>query len=149
MTQNSNDSSEELFKLRATKEEDLSYLLLMSEGQEIGIPPNYMDGGCSAVNWQDIPVGYIHVEPTEKGAHIGPIVVFEDWQGYDIGTALINWAHEKYGILKLVSNGSSNGFYDKLGFVEVDWDEIDERFHRDCLTCPYYEQCGPKPYMLT
>ncbi len=140
--------AEELFTLRPTKKDDFPYLVMMTEGQEIGIPPNYMEGGWSAVNFQDIPVGYIHVEATEQGPHVGPVVVFENWQGYDIGTALIHKARELYGPIKLVSNGTSNGFYDKLGFEKIDWDDVDSTFHRDCLSCPYFEQCGPQPYIL-
>ncbi len=140
--------ADELFTLRPTRTDDFPYLVLMTEGQEIGIPPNYVDQGWCAVNFEDVPVGYIHVESTEMGSHVGPVVVFEDWQGHDIGTALVRKARDLYGPLKLVSNGTSNGFYDKLGFEKIDWEEVDPVFHRDCLTCPYYEECGPVPYIL-
>ena len=137
-----------LFTMRPTKEDDLPYLQMMASGQEVGIPPNYLEGGTSAVNHEDIPVGYIHVEQTPKGPHVAPVVVFEHWRGIDVGTALMKHAFDEYGPLKLVSNGSSNGFYEKLGFEAVGWDEIEPSFQRDCLECPYYEQCGPKPYLL-
>ncbi|MGI6216200.1 MAG: GNAT family N-acetyltransferase [Coriobacteriales bacterium] len=138
-----------LFMMRPTVKKDLPYLQLMAQGQEVGIPPNYLEGGTCAVNADDVPVGYIHVEQTEHGPHVAPVVVFDNWRGHGVGTKLVRHAFREYGPLKLVSNGSSNGFYEKLGFVPVDWDEIESKFQRDCLTCEFYQQCGPKPYMLT
>ncbi len=137
-----------LFTMRATEEKDLPYLNLMASGQEVGIPPNYLEGGTCAVNYEDIPVGYIHVESTDLGPHVAPVVVFENWRMHGVGAALIKNAYEEYGPLKLVSNGSSNGFYERLGFVPCEWDAIEPQFQRDCLSCPYYEMCGPKPYIL-
>jgi len=137
-----------LFTLRPTREEDLPYLALMAQGQEVGIPPNYLEIGVSAVNADDVPVGYIHIELTELGPHVAPVVVFENWRKHGVGSALVKHAREEYGPLKLVSNGSSNGFYEKLGFTEVAWEEIEPAFQRDCLACEFYEKCGPKPYLL-
>ena len=139
---------EKLVKLRPTKEKDLPYLALMAQGQEVGIPPNYLEGGITAVNDEDIPVGYIHIEKTPLGAHVAPVVVFENWRGHGVGSLLIHRALKIHGSLKLVSNGSSNGFYEKLGFVPVEWDEIEPAFQRDCLSCEFYEKCNPKPYEL-
>ena len=138
-----------LYRLRPTIKKDKKYLQMMCQGQEIGVPPNYMQGGTCAVNHDNVPVGYIHVEETELGPHVAPVVVFENWHGHGVGTTLMKYAFEKYGALKLVSNGSSNGFYDKLGFVPIEWEQIEPAFQRDCLSCQYYEQCGPKPYMLS
>ena len=137
-----------LFTLRPTREDDAPYLALMAQGQEVGIPPNYLDIGICAVNADDVPVGYIHVELTGLGPHVAPVVVFPNWREHGVGSALVRHAREAYGPLKLVSNGSSNGFYEKLGFIEVAWEEIEPSFQRDCLACEYYAQCGPKPYLL-
>lgn len=139
---------EKLVKLRPTKEKDFSYLVLMAQGQEVGIPPNYLEGGISAVNADDIPVGYIHIQKTPLGAHVAPVVVFDNWRGHGVGSLLIKRALKIHGELKLVSNGSSNGFYEKLGFEPIGWDEIEPEFQRDCLDCEFYKQCNPKPYLL-
>lgn len=139
---------EQLVHLRPTKEADLPYLAMMAQGQEVGIPPNYLEGGITAANHDDIPVGYIHIEKTDLGPHVAPVVVFENWRGHGVGRLLMKQAQRKYGNLKLVSNGSSNGFYEKLGFEPVEWDQIEPEFQRDCLNCEFYEKCNPKPYEL-
>ena len=41
---------EQLVHLRPTKEADLPYLAMMAQGQEVGIPPNYLEGGITAAN---------------------------------------------------------------------------------------------------
>ena len=111
------------FTLRKTEEKDLTLLWSLLQGEEIGVPVDY-DSGVSAVNAHDEVVGYIHVTVTNSGPHVAPIAVFESWRGLGVGRALIDDAIAKYGILKLVSNGKSNGFYEALGFVKCSWEKV-------------------------
>jgi N-acetylglutamate synthase-like GNAT family acetyltransferase len=136
------------FILRKTKEEDLAFLWSLLRGEEIGVPVDYTSG-TSAVNAHDEVVGYIHVAIADSGPHVAPIAVFESWRGMGVGRALIEDAIAKHGLLKLVSNGKSNGFYEALGFIECSWEEVTPNFRRDCQVCPDFDTCGPKPYILT
>ncbi len=137
-----------LFRIRPALKKDMPYLLMMVQNEDVMIPADFITGGMCAVNREDVPVGYIRVEETGKGPHVAPIAVFENWRMHGVGKALIKKALDKYGELKLVSNGTSNGFYERIGFVEIDWESIDPSFLRDCLECEFYETCNPKPYIL-
>lgn len=107
------------------------------------------DGVVVAVNCDDEPVGFIQIAYGPKGvAHVYPIVVHSSWRGHDVGRALIADAHAVHGELRLVSRGSSVGFYDKLGFVECDWSLIDNELTEGCIDCPMKGDCSPLPMRL-
>lgn len=99
-----------------------------------------------AVNAQDEPVGFIQIAYGPKNvAHIYPIVVHSSWRGHDVGRALVEDAASKHGELRLVSRGSSTGFYEKLGFTPCTWEEIDNELTEGCIDCPTKAECNPLP----
>ena len=82
-------------------------------------------------------------------AYVNPIVVYPTWRGYNVGRALMDDAHALAGELRLIARGTSVGFYRKLGFVDMPWEDVDlEAAEEDCDNCPYRESCGPVPMRL-
>lgn len=102
-----------------------------------------------AANDADEPVGFIQIAYGPRGvAHVYPIVVHAAWRGYDVGSTLIADAHDRHGELRLVSRGSSVGFYAKLGFQECSWALIDNELTEGCIDCPMKDECAPLPMRL-
>ena len=103
-----------------------------------------------AVNGEDVVVAFCRLQDDVNGiAYVNPIVTYAPWRGYGVGRALIEDAREIAGELRLISRGTSEGFYRKLGFVEMPWGDVDlEAASEDCDTCPYRESCGPVPMRL-
>ena len=103
-----------------------------------------------AVNADDVPVGFCRLQDDVNGiAYVNPVVTYSAWRGYGVGRALMEDAREIAGELRLIARGTSEGFYRKLGFVEMGWDEVDlQAASEDCDNCPYRETCGPVPMKL-
>ena len=138
----------ELFTLRPARPEDKVWLDSYCYGEGMA---NLDDvaGVTVAVNAADEPVGFIQIAQGNNGmAHVYPIVVHPSWRGYDVGRELIQDAHTKYGELRLVSRGSSVGFYEKLGFVPCEWELIDDEQTEGCSDCSMKAECGPLPMRL-
>ena len=103
-----------------------------------------------AVNADDQVVGFCRLQDDVNGvAYVNPIVVYSAWRGHGVGKALIEDAQSRDGELRLVARGTSEGFYRKLGFVEMPWEELDmEAAEEDCGNCPHRAECGPVPMKL-
>ena len=108
------------------------------------------EGVRVAVNGDDAVVGFCRLQDDANGiAYVNPIVTYSAWRGYGVGRALIEDARQIAGELRLISRGTSEGFYRKLGFVEMPWEDVDlEAAEEDCDNCPYRETCGPVPMRL-
>lgn len=138
----------DLFTLRAAKPEDKTWLdsYCYAEGMA---NLDGIEGVTVAANQQDEPVGFIQIALGNNGvAHVYPIVVHPSWRGYDVGRALIEDAHGKHGELRLVSRGSSVGFYEKLGFEPCDWSLVDDEQTEGCSDCTMKAECAPLPMRL-
>lgn len=138
----------ELFTLRAAEAKDKTWLdsYCFAEGMA---NLDDLDGVTVAVNASDEPVGFIQIAMGNNGvAHVYPIVVHPSWRGFDVGRALIEDAHSKFGELRLVSRGSSIGFYEKLGFVPCEWEMIDNEQTEGCVDCSTKAECKPLPMVL-
>lgn len=103
-----------------------------------------------AVNDEDVVVAFCRLQDDVGGiAYVNPIVTYAPWRGYGVGRALIEDARSVAGELRLISRGTSEGFYRKLGFVEMTWDMTDQAAaSEDCDGCPYRDECGPVPMRL-
>lgn len=103
-----------------------------------------------AVNADDAVVGFCRLQDDVNGiAYVNPIVTYSVWRGYGVGRALIDDARAIAGELRLIARGTSEGFYRKLGFVEMSWADVDlEAAEEDCDNCPYRAECGPVPMRL-
>ena len=103
-----------------------------------------------AVNADDEVVGFCRLQDDVNGiAYVNPIVTYSAWRGYGVGRALIEDARALAGELRLIARGTSEGFYRKLGFVDMSWEDVDlEAAEEDCDNCPYRAACSPVPMRL-
>lgn len=137
------------YMLRPAVESDKPYLdaFCYSEGMA---DLDSLDDVTVAVDMDDDPIGFIQILAGSNGvAHVYPVVVNPNWRGLGIGKALVDDAHKKHGELRLVSRGTSVGFYKKLGFEECDWSLIDNECTEGCADCPTKESCAPLPMRLS
>lgn len=135
----------DLFTLRSAKADDIELLNAYAYREGMDDLPS-LDRVRVAVNDADEPVGFIRIALDDAGAaFVNPVVVYSAWRGYGVGRALVESALREYGELRLVSRGSSKGFYSALGFEECGWDLISEGVTDDCAHCDIRGECGPQP----
>lgn len=138
----------DLFALRNPQEGELDAInaLLESEGFDVF---DSLEGVTVAANTEDELVGFIRMYNGEDNcAYVYPVVVFDSWRQHGVGKALMEFAMDTYDVVKLVSRGWVNDFYRKLGFTEMEWDEVDAVVAGDCYECPLYEECHPQPFIF-
>lgn len=135
----------DLFSLRAAQDADLDLLSAYAHAEGMDALPS-IEGIIVAVNDNDEPVGFIRiVEEAGFPAHVNPVVVYPSWRGYGVGRALMDEARRVYGELRLVSRGSSQGFYDALGLAPCSWEDICPSVFDDCAGCEMFDECAPQP----
>ncbi len=138
----------DLFTLRSARPEDKAWLDEYCRIESMSALDD-IDGVTVAVNSEDEPVGFIQIAIGRNGVtHVYPIIVHELWRGMNVGRSLIEDAHARFGELRLVSRGSSIGFYEKLGFSPCDWELIDDEQTEGCSYCSSKEECKPLPMRL-
>lgn len=141
-------SQNDLFTLRPACDTDKALIDTYTYAEGMDSIPD-VHGVTVAVNADDVAVGFIRIVIDGKGiANVYPIVTYAAWRGYGVGRALIDDALSRFGELKLVSRGSSRGFYEALGFTECDWGEIEPGFSEDCSACSWRDECNPCPMRL-
>ena len=138
-----------LFSIRDARVEDMELIDAYANAEGMDRMPG-IERIRVAVNDDDVVVGFCRLQDDVNGiAYVNPIVTYAAWRGYGVGRALIEDARKIAGELRLISRGTSEGFYRKLGFVEMPWDDVDlEAASEDCDTCPYRADCGPVPMRL-
>ena len=135
----------ELFSLRPAREEDLDYINTYTFSEGMDKVPS-LDNITVAANDEDQVVGFIRIVIGANGAaHVNPVITVSTWRGYGVGRALMEDALVKYGELRLVSRGSSVGFYKTLGYDEISWNDIDKLVVDDCDHCEAFDECKPLP----
>ena len=135
----------ELFTLRPAIAADKPLLDTYTYAEGMDNIPD-VAGVTVAVNADDVPVGFIRIVQDAEGvAHIYPIVTYAPWRGSGVGRVLVEDALATYGELRLVSRGSSRGFYETLGFEPCSWSLIGEGMSEDCPHCSWREECAPCP----
>lgn len=139
----------ELFTIRDARIHDMPLIDSYASAEGMDHIPGPR-GVRVAVNADDEVVGFCRLQADANGiSYVNPIVTYGLWRGYGVGRALIEDAHARAGELRLISRGTSEGFYRKLGFVEMPWEDVDlEAASEDCDNCPYRETCGPVPMRL-
>ena len=140
----------ELFTIRDARASDMELIDAYAHAEGMDRMPG-LERIRVAVNDEDVAVGFCRLQDDVNGiAYVNPIVTCQTWRGYGVGRALIKDARETAGELRLISRGASEGFYRKLGFVEMPWSEVDlEAASEDCDNCPWRDACGPVPMKLT
>ena len=139
----------ELFTIRDAREDDMPLIDAYAHAEGMDVIPGPTRVRV-AVNDEDVPVAFCRLQDDVNGiAYVNPIVTYAEWRGYGVGRALIADARQQAGELRLISRGTSEGFYRKLGFEEMPWDNVDlEAASEDCDNCPYRAQCNPVPMRL-
>lgn len=139
-----------LFSIRDAEARDLGLINAYAAAEGMDVMPGTKRMRV-AVNEEDEAVGFCRLQDDKTGiAYVNPIVVYEPWRGYGVGRALIEDAMGLAGELRLIARGNSQGFYECLGFVPMNWDEVDlEAASEDCDNCPRRTTCGPQPMKLT
>lgn len=136
---------ETLFTLRPAREDDLPVLNAFNHAEGMDSLDS-VDNVTVAVDGDGDPVGFIRVAIGSSGrAYVNPVVVNPFGRGHGVGRALMDDALAAHGELRLVSRGSSIGFYEALGYEACPWDEIDEGVSEDCAGCGWRDECGPLP----
>ena len=143
----------ELFSIRPAEERDLANMQAICTEHGLGVIETIED--CTvAVNDEDLTVGFIHIKtvddesPDTNGAYVYPVAVFGEWQNHKVASTLIRHELDKAGELKLVACKPSQGFYPKLGFKPLAWEQIARQISHDCTVCANYEDCGPKAFII-
>lgn len=138
-----------LFTIRNARKDDMPFINAYAAAEGMDVIPG-PDRVRVAVNGDDVVVGFCRLQDDVNGiAYVNPIVTYSEWRGYGVGRALIEDARAIAGELRLISRGTSEGFYRKLGFVEMPWSDVDlEAAEEDCDNCPYRAECGPVPMRL-
>lgn len=143
-------------KIRKVMQRDLAALQAIFADSAMGLPSedDYMQG-VVAVDENDKPLGFIRIYtvldksyPEGNGHYVYPVIVAKDLHGEGIGRILIEYAHEKYGELKLVACRASRDFYPKCGFVPLSWEFVAHKIAYDCEMCPDIDSCEPQAFML-
>jgi len=81
----------------------------------------------------------------ENLAEIRSLAVLERFQGRDIGTQLANAClaeADLLGISKVFTLTYQPGFFKKLGFREIDKNELPHKVWSDCINCPKFPDCN-------
>jgi amino-acid N-acetyltransferase len=81
----------------------------------------------------------------ENLAEIRSMAVLERFQGQDIGTKLVRSCLDEadiLGINKVFTLTYQPGFFKKLGFREIDKNELPHKVWSDCINCPKFPDCN-------
>ena len=140
---------DELFTIRDAREADMALIDAYAQAEGMDRMPG-PERIRVAVDADDAVVGFCRLQDDVNGiAYVNPIVVYALWRGYGVGRALIADARRIAGELRLIARGTSAGFYRKLGFAELAWEDVDlEAAEEDCDNCPSRDACGPMPMRL-
>lgn len=135
----------DLFTIRDACDEDLSTLNAFNYAEGMDALPS-VENIRVVVNATGEIVGYLRLAFSPEGvAHVNPVVTYPTWRGYGVGRALMEEALERYGELRFVARGTSVGFYERLGYRAIPWDEVCLDVAEDCRGCTLAEECKPVP----
>jgi len=133
----------EVIQLRWGTPNDRSAIIALLKHEEMGegIDPTE----CLIVEAKNGFLGFARVEVVEGEGYLRPIIVSPQGQGKGIGRILMSGLQQKWCKLLLVARGDAIGFYQKIGFETIDWQEIAEIIQKECLDCPKQGTCRPVP----
>lgn len=135
----------ELFTIRDAQENDLPVLNTYNYQEGMDAFPS-IENIRVAVNSEGEIVGYLRLAFSPEGiAHVNPVVTYPTWRGYGVGRALMDEALERHGELRFVARGASVGFYEKLGYTTIPWEDVCLDVAEDCRVCTLVDECNPQP----
>lgn len=111
------------------------------------------DASSSTKDAPEIVVGSaaLHVS-WENLAEIRSLAVLERFHGQDIGTQLVKSCldeADRLGITKVFTLTYQPGFFKKLGFHEIDKNELPHKVWSDCINCPKFPDCNETALIWT
>lgn len=137
--------TESMFTLRDATEADLPTLNAYNWQEGMDALPS-ADNIRVAVNGDGEIVGYLRLAFSPEGvAHVNPVVTYPTWRGYGVGRALMDEALARHGELRFVARGASVGFYERLGYEEIPWEDVCLDVAEDCRICTLVDECKPLP----
>ena len=97
-------------------------------------------GGCCAlhVTWHDL-------------AEVKSLVVGESLRGRGVGTRLVEACVDEarqIGIARVFALTDSPGFFDRLGFAEIEKHELPHKIWGECVRCSKFPDCDETAVML-
>jgi amino-acid N-acetyltransferase len=82
---------------------------------------------------------------TEELAEVKSLVVAEEYQGLGLGRKLVEDCQleaKELGIKKLFALTYQEEFFKKLDFEVVDLKTLPEKVFKECVTCPFFNNCN-------
>lgn len=135
----------DLFTLRDAREDDLPTLNAYNYQEGMDAFPS-VENIRVAVNADGDIVGYLRLAFSPEGvAHVNPVVTYPTWRGFGVGRALMDEALERHGELRFVARGASVGFYERLGYRRIPWEDVCLDVAEDCRICQLVDECNPVP----
>ena len=135
----------DLFTIRDACDEDLATLNAYNYNEGMDAFPS-VENIRVAVNGAGEIVGYLRLAFSPEGiAHVNPVVTYPTWRGYGGGRALRDEALARHGELRFVARGASVGFYEKLGYRAIPWEDVCLDVAEDCRICTLVDECKPQP----
>ena len=135
----------DLFTIRDACDEDLATLNAYNYNEGMDAFPS-VENIRVAVNGAGEIVGYLRLAFSPEGvAHVNPVVTYPTWRGYGVGRALMDEALERHGELRFVARGASVGFYEKLGYRAIPWEDVCLDVAEDYRICTLVDECKPQP----
>jgi N-acetylglutamate synthase-like GNAT family acetyltransferase len=92
-----------------------------------------------------VVIGAARLEWADQEVYLRPLVVAAGWHGKGIGRALVRELLQKSPRMRVVARGSVTGFYERLGFLKVGWEQVYPAFVGECQGCQYNRSCQPVP----
>jgi N-acetylglutamate synthase-like GNAT family acetyltransferase len=89
--------------------------------------------------------GFARLELADGLPYIRPIVVAPDAQGQGVGRELVQYLLLSYPRLRVIARGDALGFYTRLGFQQIEWEQVYPVFVQECRDCPHLPSCSPQP----
>lgn len=137
--------SDELFTIRDARDDDMPTINAYAYQEGMDAFPS-AENVRVAVNADGEIVGFLRLAFGDGGvAHVNPVVTYPTWRGFGVGRALMDEALARYGELRFVARGSAVGFYEKLGYAPIPWEDVTMSVSEDCTDCEMREECRPQP----
>ena len=113
----------------------------------------FVTADATAKDTSELVVGSaaLHVS-WENLAEIRSLAVLEAYHGQNIGTQLVRSCLDEadsLGITKVFTLTYQPGFFKKLGFLEIDKNELPHKVWSDCINCPKFPDCNETALIWT
>lgn len=134
-----------MMRVRKMKREESSQIDELSRQADMDVPEDYDIVTVACADGATEIDGFLRVKLIGDAAYVNPVIVAAPLRGTGVGRRLMEDVMGRYDDVRLVARGYCVGFYRKLGFDVVPWDDIAPELARDCSTCGTRGACSPVP----